>query len=466
MNHSPVKEIQQTCNENPALAPAIRRLLETALILQCCDIPEEYMQQDEEMLLSFSIVEDSSGYRALTDPDNERARSLALNFNSFLVCHFMLELIQEKAGQPLPDDSLAAICFIQDFLVTGKEADAAYPWYSNLEGFLIRYALIWLNQERGIDVLQDCIRQTLLLADGYANMDPACDTQKMLDIIKLTDTAQEAIPYMNDTVERIFELQVTARKALHYGSYERPMQALTVQHPEKAAALFAYMDGMAVKEEKSVYMHLLIWLCETNPAFYFNKALQFFEEDNENGAWIFANLKYVSSEQLMQVYQIPVDRKQKAEVIANLVASPHCSAELKAVIFQDFLDMANETLAKNADESDWEEQSYQSGLVFNVSQLHGFDEEKMILFPVYKRLYAPGFSWGWFQHAERPDGFFRAIHTMYEEEGEEADLSAWASVCFSIQDAFPGEFTVFLHELQTGDYAYGKKAAATLVSYL
>lgn len=458
-----VRDIQQTFEEHPTLAPAIKKLLETAVSERGYDFQEEAIQHEATMLLSFSILEERSGYRPVEGPDKKKVSYFIINFKSFLVCYVMLELVQEHTGQALPDDPLAAIQFIQRFLEHSQAPDYGHRWYGRLDDELVLYTLIWLNQARGVPVLPEAIRQAKLLADARGSMDLAFDEQRTLDIIKLIDTAQEAVPYMEDHVEHIFELHVNVRESLHFNSFKDSILALIAEKPEKAAALFAYMDGVVWKQKKTVYIHLLVWLYETNPAYYFERALQFFTTDNENGAWIFANLKYSSLAELQQVYQLPVNRKQKVEVIANLVANTHCSAELRAAIFRDFLEMAKESLAH---EDEWEEQVYQTSLVFNVCQLHGFDEEKSVLFPVYRKLYAPVFYWEWFQYAESPDGFFRAIREIYEEEGVEADLSKWASACREIQEVFPGEFTVFLYELLASEWVYGRKAAEVLTAYL
>jgi hypothetical protein len=263
MTQPTVRDIQQMFSENPALAKSIKRLLELAVNERGYDFQEEEVRQGEvtqeetqqekvqqehiNMLLSLSVIDECTGYRPIDGPDKKKVKYYILNFESFLVCYLMLELVQERTGQPLPEDPLAAIKYIDDFLVSSQTPDHGHRWYGYLDESLPRYALIWLNQYKGINVLHAAIRQAQLLADARRRIDNAYDQQTSLDIIKLINTAQEAIPYMNDPVEHIYELQVDVRESLHFGDFKEPLLALIAQQPAKAAALFEYMDSKVWK---------------------------------------------------------------------------------------------------------------------------------------------------------------------------------------------------------------------------
>jgi hypothetical protein len=409
-----INHIQQLFKENPHLESAITMLLETAIAKR------NYFLEEEDI-------------KGLQLPDEVLDQDdLFIKFDYFLVLYVLLSIAEEKTGEPLPHDPLAAIQYINNFLALIRQPKPHNHWYGNLEENLGGYALVYLNQMYDINVA---------IPDD-----------------SLVQAARAAMPYTNSSVAQLYELLVFLEAPEYVNPYDTSIASLVAQNTEKAMALFLYIAGR--NKQLTAYPALLIGLYNTDEPFYFVEAKEYFELDNKHGAWVFTRLNYGSLDELTAVYNLVTHHPNLPElaianVLATLVSNPHCSAALRATIFEHFIAMATQS----------SDPDFPGELTSIISYLPGLDEDKLRLFPIFEKFNTPLFYMDWFQRFDKPDGFFRMIRDIYEKEGVDADITRLADCALSIQEAYPGEFTIFLHELMQENTPYGKKAAQTLISF-
>ncbi|MBS1598462.1 MAG: hypothetical protein JST75_09550 [Bacteroidetes bacterium] len=407
-----IKEAMDFLENNPNVEKALKNLVHSLIDLKRVSF------KSTEFSTEHSLLRDSS----LIIPG--QLDQFHLNFDNLVVCKVLGDVASSIMNEQIPKEPIEALSFANRFALEIRKPKTNYYWYNSLELKFESYIVIFLHQILNLDF----IAFYNSLTDEKKAEDP---NLKSLDLCM-----SNVIPYLNNDNSKIYSfLQKLLQDDGARDAVQHSLVEFGRKNSKKAASFYVYCKDNGAIAQTGFLVHLLLGLYETNPDFYFEEAINLFDQNPKEAICTIAWLEYTKAEHISRAFTFVEDKKLSDINQLRHLPAFYCRLIQNKNTPQEILNACFKAIQKLTLQED---QQLRSDLVFRTGLIKGFDKEKYELLPSFLSWGEPGVIRSYFDHFNSPDYLFELIQNSYLTHGLATNIKLVEDAVFVQHSKNPG----------------------------
>lgn len=391
-----IQEARSFLEQNQTAASTIRSLLEHQISTKSLSFRKTDFQESYDKLFAFEGL--------LVDLDT----NFRPNFENLIILEAVGNIAEKALNEPIPGEPIACLEFGKKFGEYIRQPKLNHHWNSNLELNSESYLLIYLNQEKGVNITEFVKSVTKEMEDQYIHV-------RGVDLLYT-----HAYPYLRDTIEVMY---ATARELLDAertsDSGGNMLQNIGRINPLKAEQLYRYAKKACGETNQKILSRLIVGLFPRNESQYLSEAIELFQIDPLQGLLTLTWLEYTDVTVLKKA--VAYIESQKIEEIDYLRNAPTFYIRLIENKHSPE-DVINACFSKIRLFTKYEDQTLRNNLVWRTGMLKNRDKEKFDLLPDFMAWETPHFLRNYFDHFTSPRDLFILIRHAFLQHGMNVDM--------------------------------------------
>jgi len=332
-----------------------------------------------------------------------------LNLENLITLQVLTETAEESLREAIPPEPLACLEFAEKFCEHLRKPKLNHYWYSSLELNFKSYMLIYLNQEKGVDITKFAESVTDEMRDQYRYV-------RSIDLLYT-----HIFPYLTDSIETMY---ATASDLLQRertsDSGGRMLQDIGRINPHKAVQLHIYAKTTSGDTHLNILSGLNIGLFPTNESRFLTEAIELFQIDPVQGILTITWFEYTDVAVIQRAFDyIEAQNVDTIDYLRDvptfyirLIENKHSPEDIISACFSKIRLFTK-----------YEDQPLRNNLVWRTGLIKNRDKEKFDLLPDFMAWGRPHFLRDYFNNFTSPRELFVLVRHAFLQHGMNVDMA-------------------------------------------